>query len=279
MNKAALLFLIITAMVCICLIKFPNITTENNKNNLRLLYERNTDHERTDIQNYKYISKEHFLYFLYIQLQTLEEMNLCIYVNDRLEMLPYAFQDFKALDPNLPDDEAQGLAENEIIGNQCSAFTTMDDKYISLQPGYIFDRTHEFVHILTARGGRSKLQQFKSDFNEGCINYYAEMVHQSDGLLQQRYPTQTDIVKRLVKFLGNAGEELLFKMVFKGEINEFFKALGEAYVNHPSNPNGTPKNKREKQFKLGGIEVNGSAAQEISTKITNWMIKWIIDRF
>jgi hypothetical protein len=254
------------------------LNANEKTNSFRQLRFTNTASLRNHIQVYEYSKNTlpHYLKSLMIQFRLLKISRT---LQTREEMIPYATLDFMTRYPEATFEEAKELAETQIYGNKCYAFTAQDDTFFRLAEADLFDEFHEYIHILTAKGGRSELQEFNSDFNEGCVNYFTQLYMEATGTdYPIRYPQKTAFVKKLIDFLED-GEELLFNMTFKGEIEDFFAALGKAYVSGKTNPNGKVKSRMEKAFTAESMFVDGSAAQLMASKIKNWIIKWFIDRF
>jgi hypothetical protein len=234
---------------------------------------------RLNVKSYKFNAKD-VIPFLKEQTDQLILLNLSKFLSDRNDLIPICAKDFMKIDPDLSLEEATEIATTQIIGNQCFAFTSMDDVFYGIMDSKPSDEKHEYLHILTAVGGRSDVMNFNVQLNEGCINYWIVAIYsyyKRD--IYTRYPDETKLVKLFVEFIGDEGEELLYNLTFKNKINEFMQAIGDKYVDLPSNPNGKPKQQSEKTFKKGGIDVVGSAAYELSKKVENWSIKWFFDRF
>ncbi len=169
-----------------------------------------------------------------------------------------------------------GAAEGQILGNNTTALTTSDDMYTGVEGGVKFDELHELVHICSGVGGESPLHKFKLQINEGCINYFSELACPEAGVtVVDRYVTETGAIRLLLDLFGDkrdVGVGKLYDMTFKGEIDPFFAAVGQAYNSLEKTPSGNAKGWSEKN------KNDSEIATLFKNKLKNWDMKWLNDR-
>ena len=159
--------------------------------------------------------------------------------------------------PNMTDEERV----NEVLGsydvNKTSAVTLINDRFISLDKGEKFDKYHEFVHILTAPGGKSIGQKEILPLNEGLVNFWTiEIFKSMEEKIVDRYPFQTEFVKTIFKIFEKNNLDYLtlaFDATFHGKIHEFLSKLCEIIASSPKLLNG--KNKPFSIKKLTSAEL------------------------
>lgn len=214
--------------------------------------------------------------FLSFRIAQLKAENLSTEVANQAALIPILAADFKRKNKGAPQSDAAwtAAAKSQIESNKTTALTTSDDHYTAIRGGAKFDEVHEFVHILSGPGGDSPLFQFQTNFNEGAINYFAELAaKQAQVTVETRYTKETPIVKRLVKLIGANGPEKLYNATFKGDIDGFFAAAGAAYVAlGDKRPNGSNKAFSEKSWTAP------AAAAEFKKQAQNWSVKFFEDR-
>ncbi len=191
-------------------------------------------------------------------------------------------------------------AEGQIIGNNTTALTLSDDRYVGLDGGSPFDELHELIHICSAKGGESPLHEWKLQMNEGAINVFALLTAPAAGVkVDDRYTDETRIAQKLLKLITTYGNEsegykALYGMTFCGDRAEhfrtqFFGLVGAAYNAIPATavpgkegkpatstkfrPDGkTPKPATERTW------TDNAAGDEFASKVQNWSVKWLEDR-
>ena len=216
--------------------------------------------------------------FLSFRVLQLNNSNLSKEVANRDALIDEFVEDLrlKALAANkiVNEEENKKSAKNTIVGGNVTALTNYNDMYIRLKGGAKHDEIHEFIHILTVRGGESILNDFKSNFNEGVVNYFAEIVSKNLQFeIPVRYPDATPIAKKYVKLLGVQGEQKLFDLAFKGKIDEFFLAVGEVVIKDKDKfPSGKPKGFTEKNITAQEM------ADAFKAKTKNWELKYLTER-
>ena len=215
---------------------------------------------------------------LWEKVKHLYRLGLSTSVKTTDDLVPYLAADMERLaakNGEAPKTKQQWetIARQQITDNKTTALTLSDDRYIGLDGGLPFDELHELVHIASAPGGLSTLKEFQNSFNEGAINYFSELIAPLAGVtVVLRYIDQTPIARAFVKLLGN-DPSALYDITFKGEIDQFFRALGTAYVaSGPKMPNGKAKSFSEKSWTVGQAE------KEFRDKTVAWNTKWILDR-
>jgi hypothetical protein len=201
-----------------------------------------------------------------------------------------------------PGGDANGkmaAAEQQIIGNNTTALTLSDDRYVGLKGGSRFDELHELIHICSAKGGQSPLHQWKLQMNEGAINVFAILTAPGAGVsVDDRYTDETRIAKKLLKLIAtygneNEGYKALYGMTFCGDRAEhfrgqFFGLVGAAYNAIPMQ-DVTGKDKKTTQQKVRpdlktpkpATErgwTDNEAGDEFASKVQNWSLKWLEDR-
>lgn len=219
------------------------------------------------------LSNSEVIPFLVNQIQELKKLNISILVNDRSEFTRLFAEDkFKkgklGIHPEVTIEQAYKEAAEEIDQNQCTGFTTIDDNFVTTGSSS-FDELHEYIHILSEKGGLSSLYKFCTFFNEGCINVFTEeLVNATNSNYAIRYPTETSLARRLGEILLNDFYKILFEAVFQGKIKEFFDAIGEMYWKLENSINPLPK------YRLNAKQ------QSIffSTNIQKWNIAGVLMR-
>lgn len=200
-----------------------------------------------------------------------------------------------------PGGDANGkmaAAEQQIIGNNTTALTLSDDRYVGLKGGSKFDELHELIHICSAKGGESELHEWKLQMNEGAVNTFAILAAPKAGVkVDDRYVDETRIVAKLLKLITKYGNEneaykALYGMTFCGDKSagyrtQFFNLVGAAYNAIPEGevegkdkvkqktkvrPDGKPKPMTEKGWS------DNQAGDEFMGKAKNWSIKWLEER-
>jgi len=203
-------------------------------------------------------SDDNFAKALTTRLNELNKIdNIKKLVKDKEELVQELAIDFKIRNKDEPytDEEWLEIARHSVYDNEGTGFTRWDSQFVCLENGEKFDEIHEFMHILSATGGDSDLKKFKSSFNEGSINYWAEKVcefinsettKKEDKInIIPRYitPHTTPFIRQIVKIVG---EKTLYDATFFGAIDEIFKALATNYVNkimERKNPNDKDEDK------------------------------------
>jgi|GEM_PF-2293412 len=212
--------------------------------------------------------------FLAERVKELQGLGLSSEVDDVDALIPVLAADMKKKNDMKPPNEQQknvdwmAAAKGQIEGNKTTALTTSDDKYTAIKGGVKFDELHEFIHICAAPGGESALMHFNLNMNEGAVNLFSELVAPLVGVnLVGRYPPMTNVVKALVASInaqGGDGLGLLYGATFKGEVDQFFDAVGDAYVKGDKKPNGKNKGFSDKKWDAP------TAATTIKGYIQNW---------
>lgn len=233
-------------------------------------------------------------------VKELKALGLSSNVKDQRGLIPVLAANIAA---NEGGDAASKMAaaEQQIIGNNTTALTLSDDRYVGLEGGSLFDEFHELIHICSAKGGVSPLHEWKLQMNEGAINVFSELAAPKAGIkIDDRYTDETRIVKKLLKLIKEHGDEnegykALYGMTFCGDRAEhhrtrFFGLVGAAYNAMPAKsvpgkgenatptlvkmrPDGkTPKPMTEKNW------TDNEAGDEFASKVKNWSVKWLEDR-
>jgi hypothetical protein len=211
--------------------------------------------------------------FLCEQVRELQKLGVSSKVKSAADLVPVLAADMKRKSAasggeTHTDQEWQAMAKQQIESNRTTALTTSDDRYTGLADGLAFDELHELIHICSAPGGESDLMRFKLQMNEGAINYFAELVAPKAGVtVVGRYTEETQVARRLVALLGADGVTKLYEMTFKGQVDPFFTAVGQAYV-----ARGQYKGFSEKTWTP---QAAGTAFRD---KVANWVTKWLLER-
>ena len=177
-----------------------------------------------------------------------------------------------------PKESWESAARQQILGNQTTALTTSDDRYTDIKGGAKFDELHELIHILSGPGGESPLHNLKLQINEGAINVFAELTAvKANVAVVPRYVTETGIVSRLVKLIdlhpqGATGLTKLYDATFKGQIDAFFDAIGAAFAEHATLPNGNAKSFGDRNMD------RGAAKTKFQNELVNWSTGWLNPR-
>ena len=175
--------------------------------------------------------------FLRLQYETLKSMERSKIVDDAGGLIDALANDLVNQGKFADSASAMPTATSQITLNKTTALTTSDDFYVALKDGDPFDELHELMHICSAPGGMSTLQQSCNSLNEGAINLFSEEVSKAAGVkVVTRYAAETKFARDLQTLLdkglgaGN-GIKHLFPFTFKtgGNTQAFFKAVGEAY--------------------------------------------------
>ena len=190
-------------------------------------------------------------------------------------------------------------AEQQIIGNNTTALTLSDDRYVGLKGGSKFDELHELIHICSAKGGVSPLHEWKLQMNEGAINIFAILTAPDAGVnVDDRYIDETRITRKMLKLISqygseNEGYKALYGMTFCGDVSEhhrsrFFGLVGAAYNAIPDQDVKGKDNKVTKQkVRPDGKTLkpateknwtDNQAGDEFASKVQNWSLKWLEDR-
>jgi hypothetical protein len=172
------------------------------------------------------------------------------------------------------DDQWNTAAKQQIESNQTTALTTPDDRYTGLANGAKFDEIHELVHICSGKGGESAQQMPCLKFNEGAVNYFAELIAPKLGAtVVTRYKSETGIAKKFAKLLDANATKRLIAATFQGKIDDFFTAVGAEARKLPTLPNGKPKGFTEK-----GWTTDQQAGQAYQQNVKNWSETWLNQR-
>jgi hypothetical protein len=220
--------------------------------------------------------------FLAARVRELQGLGIASEVKDQSELIPVLAADMQRKDLMKPVGERQNLsasgwleaAKGQIEANKTTALTTSDDRYTAIKGGVKFDELHEFIHICSAPGGESPLMQFKLQMNEGAINYFSELTASLVGIpVVERYPSETALVRKLVALVGSDGPAKLYAATFKGDVDGFFRAVGQAYAAlGAKKPDGKAKSFSEKGWDAT------AAAGEFKKQVGNWGLKWLNER-
>jgi hypothetical protein len=215
---------------------------------------------------------------LWEKVNHLYRLGLSTSVKTTDDLVPYLAADMEKLaakngEAAKTKQQWAAIAKQQIVDNKTTALTLSDDRYIGLEGGLKFDELHELVHIASAPGGLSALKEFQNKINEGAINFFSELIAPIAGVtVVLRYTEETPVAKSFVKLLGNDPSSL-YDMTFKGEIDQFFRAVGLAYVALGAKmPSGKPKSFSEKGW------LAGQAEKEFRDKTLAWNTKWLTDR-
>lgn len=214
---------------------------------------------------------------LWEKVQYLYKLGLSSTVKTTDDLVPYLAADMERLSAGSGEapktkQQWEGIARQQIVDNKTTALTLSSDRYIGLEGGLAFDELHELVHIASAPGGLSVLKEFQNKLNEGAINFFSELIAPLAGVtVVTRYTEETPVAKSFVTLLGG-DPSLLYNMTFKGEIEPFFRAVGERYVALDKMPSGKPKSFSEKKWTAGQAE------KEFRDKTVAWNTKWLQDR-
>jgi hypothetical protein len=191
-------------------------------------------------------------------------------------------------------------AEQQIIGNNTTALTLSDDRYVGLEKGSAFDELHELIHICSAKGGESPLHNWKLQMNEGAINIFALLTAPKAGVsIDERYTDETRIARKLVKLAVDNGDEsavyqALYGMTFVEALADhhrttFFGLVGSAYNKIPRTDFTGKDNKvlKNQQTRPNGVSLKPAterawtdeeAGTEFAGKVKNWSVKWLEER-
>jgi hypothetical protein len=213
--------------------------------------------------------------FLSQRVTELKGLGLATRVGTAQDLIPVLATDLESKSSETKTRQQWlAMAKSQIETNNTTALTTMDDHFTGLIGGIEFDELHELIHICSSQGGVSPLHTFKFTMNEGAINYFSELAATSAGVTPVlRYPKETKMVERLVKLIGNSGRVKLYDATFKGMINEFFNAVGTAYVSLGNlEPSGKKKGFSTKNW------IASEAAAEFKKAVGNWNTSWLDKR-
>lgn len=210
-------------------------------------------------------------------VKELQESGAAAVVPNQQALIPVLADDMKRkAGGGGSDSQWHAAAKQQIEGNQTTALTTSDDHYTGIEGGAKFDEIHELIHICSGPGGDSPQHTWCLKFNEGAINYFAELVAPKLGAtVVARYVSETNIAKKMVKLLGDAeGPKKLFASTFQGKIDEFFLAIGEAYRKlGDKQPDG-----KNKGFSDKGYKIDQEAGNAFKGQAKNWMEGWLNPR-
>lgn len=191
-------------------------------------------------------------------------------------------------------------AKGQIEGNQTTALTLSDDRYVGIKGGNTFDELHELIHIMSAPGGVSPLHEWKLQANEGAINVFSVLTAPLAGVdVVARYTDETRIISNMLKLIAgnkkeNEGYQALYGMTFggaqaDGHRTTFFRLVGEAFVDFAKadytdpktkavtkdaavRPSGTLKTATERNWTAN------AAGDEFEAKVKNWNVMWLDQR-
>lgn len=191
-------------------------------------------------------------------------------------------------------------ARGQIEGNQTTALTLSDDRYVGIKGGNKFDELHELIHIMSAPGGVSPLHEWKLQANEGAINVFSGLTAPLAGVdVVARYTDETRIIGNMLKLITSAkkeneGWQALYGMTFggaqaDGHRTTFFRLVGAAFVDFPVADHTDPKTKtvtKDAKVRPGGALKVGSektwtanaAGDEFEAKVKNWNVMWLDQR-
>lgn len=242
-------------------------------------------------------TKEQMASHLYDFVKALKNLGLSSEVENQRALIPVLAANMAG--PGGDPKSKLAAAEQQIIGNNTTALTLSDDRYVGLKGGSAFDELHELIHICSAKGGESPLHQWKLQMNEGAINVFALLTAPVAGVKEEeRYTDETRVAKEMLQLIKTYGDEkegykALYGMTFCGDRaehfrTEFFRLLGAAYNAIPVQdvtgkggvttkqkvrPDGkTPKPATERNW------TDNAAGDEFASKVQNWSLKWLEDR-
>ena len=171
-------------------------------------------------------------------VKALKALGLSSDVPSQRELIPVLAANMAG--PGGDPQSKMAAAEQQIMGNNTTALTLSDDRYVGLAGGSSFDELHELIHICSAKGGVSPLHEWKLQMNEGAINVFSILTAPDAGVkIDDRYLDETRIVKKLLKLIcaygdENEGYKALYATTFCGDRAEhfrtrFFGLVGAAY--------------------------------------------------
>lgn len=138
----------------------------------------------------------------------------------------------------LTAEENLVFARSSFTSNSATGFTGFNDVVYVAEGVDQYDIWHEYIHILSGKDGDTKLKHLNEGVNEGFINFFAEKVAQKMNIpVVTRYNDATDFVKRLRQYLDvlypnqAKSDELIFRLVFFGELKPFLNKICSNYLN------------------------------------------------